>query len=80
MRVMGVDPGLARCGVAVVDADGPRVALAAERLVRTPSDLPAGQRLALVADTVAGLLATWTPDVLAMERLLFNANEFVFVD
>jgi len=74
VRVMGVDPGLARCGVAVVDADGPRVALAAERLIRTPSDLPAGQRLALVADTVAGLLATWTPDVLAMERLLFNAN------
>lgn len=76
MRVMGVDPGLARCGVAVVDAaaDGHRVTLAAERLIQTPADLPTGQRLTRVADMIGDLLATWTPDVLAIERLLFNAN------
>jgi crossover junction endodeoxyribonuclease RuvC len=74
VRVMGVDPGLARCGVAVVDADGPRVALAAERLIRTPPELSAGQRLSRVADTIGDLLTTWAPDVLAIERLLFNAN------
>jgi crossover junction endodeoxyribonuclease RuvC len=71
---MGVDPGLARCGVAVVDADGPRVTLVAEQLVRTPAELPAGQRLARVADAIGDLLSTWAPDVLAIERLLFNAN------
>ena len=74
MRVMGVDPGLARCGVAVVDADGPRVTLAAEQLIRTPPELPVGQRLAGVADAIGDLLSTWAPDVLAIERLLFNAN------
>lgn len=74
MRVMGVDPGLARCGVAVVDGDARRVSLAAEQLVRTSSDLPAGRRLLQVADAVSDLLAAWTPDVLAIERLLFNAN------
>ena len=74
MRVMGVDPGLARCGVAVVDGDSRRVTLAAEHLIRTPADLPVGQRLTHVADAVAELLSLWTPDVLAIERLLFNAN------
>jgi crossover junction endodeoxyribonuclease RuvC len=71
---MGVDPGLARCGVVVVEGDGRRVQLADEQLIRTPADLPVGQRLIQVADTVAELLTTWTPDVLAIERLLFNAN------
>ena len=74
MRVMGVDPGLARCGVAIVDAEGPRVALGGEWLLRTAAGLPAGQRLAQVADRISDVLTTWTPDVLAIERLLFNAN------
>jgi crossover junction endodeoxyribonuclease RuvC len=71
---MGVDPGLARCGAVVVESDGRRVHLAAEQLIRTPADLPVGQRLAQIADAVTELLTTWEPDVLAIERLLFNAN------
>jgi crossover junction endodeoxyribonuclease RuvC len=71
---MGVDPGLARCGVVVIDGDGGRASLATQQLIRTPSDRPVGQRLIQVADHVTDLLATWTPDVLAIERLLFNAN------
>jgi crossover junction endodeoxyribonuclease RuvC len=74
VRVMGVDPGLARCGVAVVDADGRGVTLAGERLIHTAPELAVGQRLARVADAIGDLLATWEPDVLAIERLLFNAN------
>ena len=74
MRVVGVDPGLARCGVAVVEADGPRPRLVAEELIRTPADLSVGQRLVRLADTLDGLLRASSPDVLAIERLLFNAN------
>lgn len=74
MRVMGVDPGLARCGVAVVDGDARRSALTAHELIRTGADDDAAQRLAVVHDRVTELIATWRPDVLAMERLLFNAN------
>ncbi len=74
VRVMGVDPGLARCGVVVVDGDGRSAQLAAERLIRTSADQPVGQRLAHVADTVAEMLTRWTPDVMAIERLLFNVN------
>jgi crossover junction endodeoxyribonuclease RuvC len=71
---MGVDPGHARCGVAIVDTDGRRIALAGERLIQTPPELAVGLRLTRVADAIGDLLATWRPDVLAIERLLFNAN------
>ncbi|MBW3603449.1 MAG: crossover junction endodeoxyribonuclease RuvC [Actinobacteria bacterium] len=74
MRVMGVDPGLARCGVAVVDGDVRRSALTAHHLVRTAADDAPEQRLAAVHDQVADLIASHRPDVLAIERLLFNAN------
>lgn len=74
MRVMGVDPGLARCGVAVIDGDVRRSSLTAHELIRTGADDDAAQRLAVVHDRVAGLIGRWRPDVLAMERLLFNAN------
>lgn len=74
MRVMGVDPGLARCGVAVVDGDVHRAVLAAHHLVRTAADDAAEQRLAAVHDQVTDLIAAHRPQVLAIERLLFNAN------
>lgn len=74
MRVMGVDPGLARCGVAVIDGDVRRSRLTATHLVRTGADDAPEQRLAVVHDQVADLIALHRPRVLAIERLLFNAN------
>lgn len=74
MRVMGVDPGLARCGIVVVDGDGGRATLVATHLVRTGADDADAQRLAVVHDRIAGMMAAHGPDVLAIERLLFNAN------
>jgi crossover junction endodeoxyribonuclease RuvC len=71
---MGVDPGLARCGVAVVDGDVQRSVLTTHHLVRTGADDASEQRLAAVHDQVADLIAAWRPQVLAIERLLFNAN------
>jgi crossover junction endodeoxyribonuclease RuvC len=74
VRVLGVDPGLSRCGVGVVD--GPRSAPVAVRagVVRTPSDAAVAERLATLHREVAALLRTTTPDVVALERVFFNAN------
>jgi crossover junction endodeoxyribonuclease RuvC len=74
VRVMGVDPGLARCGVAVIDGDVRRIRLTTTHLVRTGADDAPEQRLAAVHDQVTDLLSVHRPDVLAIERLLFNAN------
>jgi len=74
VRVMGVDPGLARCGVVMIDGDVRRSTLTAHHLVRTGADDTPEQRLAVVHDQVTDLIATHRPGVLAIERLLFNAN------
>jgi crossover junction endodeoxyribonuclease RuvC len=74
VRVMGVDPGLALCGVAMIDGDVHRSELTAHHLVRTGADDAPEQRLAVVHDQMTDLIATHRPDVLAIEQLLFNAN------
>ena len=45
MRVLGVDPGLTRCGLGVVDGAPGRATMVAVGVVRTPSDADPGQRL-----------------------------------
>ena len=74
MRVMGVDPGLARCGVAVIDGEVHRSTLTGHHLVRTAADDAPAQRLAVIHDQIADMIAVHRPGVLAIERLLFNAN------
>ena len=74
LRVMGVDPGLARCGIAVIDGDPRRGVLVAHDLVRTRADDAPAQRLAAVHDRIAAMIGSHRPDALAIERLLFNAN------
>ena len=45
MRVLGVDPGLTRCGIGVIDSTGGRgVAFVAVDVVRTSADEPLAQR------------------------------------
>jgi crossover junction endodeoxyribonuclease RuvC len=71
---LGVDPGLARCGLAVVEGGVRTCALSAQQLVRTDAGTSTARRLETVHDAVADLLSIWRPDALAIERLLFNNN------
>ena len=54
MRVLGVDPGLTRCGLGVVDGSGGRTVRCVDvDVVRTPADAPVAERLlALVAEVL----------------------------
>ena len=73
MRVLGVDPGLGRCGWAVLERRGGRVVAAGYGTVHTDGDQVA-PRLATLAAGLRQVLATHRPDALAIERLFFNAN------
>jgi crossover junction endodeoxyribonuclease RuvC len=75
MRVMGVDPGLTRCGLSVVESGRGRniVALDAD-VVRTPSDAPLPKRLLAISEAVEHWLATHHPDVVAIERVFSQHN------
>jgi len=75
LRVLGIDPGLTRCGVGVVDVDRSRRAdLVHVDVIRTPPDAPIGERLAAVAEGIRGVLARHRPDAVAVERVFAQHN------
>ncbi len=75
MRVMAVDPGLTRCGVAVVDvARDRRVQLVVADVVRTPSDADIGTRLVQLESALESVFSQYQPDVMAVERVFSQHN------
>lgn len=74
-RVLGVDPGLTRCGVGIVDIEPTRRAtLVAVTVIETAADLPLEQRLLAVALGVESLLDEHLPDAIALERVFAQHN------
>jgi crossover junction endodeoxyribonuclease RuvC len=74
-RVLGIDPGLTRCGYAVVDSGGLGSGVAvALGVIRTPTSEPLPWRLAMLREEFARLIAEFTPDVVAVEQVFFQVN------
>ncbi|MBL6620152.1 MAG: crossover junction endodeoxyribonuclease RuvC, partial [Ilumatobacteraceae bacterium] len=63
MRVLGIDPGLTRCGYAVVDADRPQPTPVAIGVIATPVDADLPERLARLKVDITALLEEYRPDV-----------------
>ena len=75
MRVLGVDPGLTRCGIGVVDSlSGRRAALVAVGVVRSAPAAPVDRRRRSRADQIDEWLDAHVPDVLAVERVFAQHN------
>ena len=75
VRVLGVDPGLTRCGVGVVDgAAGRPLQLVDVGVVRTGSDVPLAYRLLAIERALERWVAATQPDVIAVERVFSQQN------
>ncbi len=75
VRVLGVDPGVTRCGLGIVDgAPGRLLSLVHVEVVRTAPNAPAGERLLVQADALAAAIARFAPDVVAVERVFSQHN------
>ena len=75
MRVMGVDPGLTRCGLSVIEGGQGRQVIALDvDVVRTPADAPLHKRLLTISDAVEHWMDTHHPDVIAIERVFSQQN------
>ena len=75
MRVLGVDPGLTRCGLGVVDgAPGRRLTLVEVSVARTAPDAPLEQRLLAIEAAVNAVLDATEPDAVAVERVFSQHN------
>lgn len=75
MRVLGVDPGLTRCGVGVVDgAPGRRLRLVHVEVVRTGPELDLADRLLAIERGLEAVLDAVAPDAVAVERVFAQHN------
>jgi len=75
MRVLGIDPGLTRCGLGVVDGSiGRPLRLVEVGIVRTPSDLPIPQRLMQIEAGIEAWLERHEPDAVAVERVFARSD------
>jgi crossover junction endodeoxyribonuclease RuvC len=72
--VLGVDPGLSRCGYCVVRADRGRSRAVAMGVFRTDPGAPVPERLAELWSDVRGLLDEFPVQAVAVERVLFQVN------
>ena len=75
MRVLGVDPGLTRCGLGVIDGVlGRAPALVAADVLRTPAGDDVADRLLALEAGIEGWLAVHRPDAVAVERVFSQHN------
>lgn len=75
MRVLGVDPGLTRCGIGVVDGGPGQAPRAVDvAVVRTPADADLAQRLLQIAERVEAMMDRHQPDTVAIERMFSQHN------
>jgi crossover junction endodeoxyribonuclease RuvC len=74
VRILGIDPGLSRCGYACLVAAGRQVEPVAMGVIRTPPTAALPTRLAELRHELAELMAELRPDVVAVEHVFFQVN------
>lgn len=73
-RVLGIDPGLTRCGYAVLDAHGQSIDVVSLGVLRTPAADPLPARLARLHQDLCDLLDEFRPTSVAVEQVFFQVN------
>jgi len=75
MRILGVDPGLTRCGVGVIDLDLRRKPVfVSVNVLRTPAQADLPTRLGQLAQQFESVLEEFAPDVVVVERVFSQHN------
>lgn len=75
VRVLGVDPGLTRCGIGVVEgAPGRQLRMVDVDVFRTPTTLPIAERLLSLHADIDHWVRRYRPDAVAIERVFADVN------
>jgi crossover junction endodeoxyribonuclease RuvC len=75
IRVLGVDPGLTRCGVGVVDVEASRkVSLVSVAVFKSETSLDAATRVGKIGAMLAQLIDEAKPQSIAIERVYADSN------
>lgn len=74
-RIMGIDPGLTRCGIGVISVENAReISLIEVGAILTSSDSPLEKRLVLLESEIELWIERHKPDVVAVERVFAQHN------
>ncbi|HWM72946.1 MAG TPA: crossover junction endodeoxyribonuclease RuvC [Nocardioides sp.] len=75
MRVLGIDPGLTRCGLGVVEGDvGRPLRLVDVNVIRTSAGVPVAERLVTIERGIDAWLDEHSPDAVAVERVFARSD------
>ena len=72
VRIIGIDPGLRRCGWGIIESTGNRLAFVACGTVMPPADGSLANRLARLFDGLSALIRDYRPDEAAVEETFVN--------
>jgi crossover junction endodeoxyribonuclease RuvC len=71
VRILGIDPGLARVGYGVIEVAGSRQQLLDCGIIRTDPGRSEGDRMVEIARDLRQLLRIWRPQLAAVEKFFF---------
>ncbi len=74
MKILAIDPGFGRCGVAILTGSGSSPTLTYSTCIETAPNTAFTERLLFVASEIATLLDAHTPDTVAIEEIYFTNN------
>jgi len=75
MKILGIDPGFERIGIAILERESEKETLIYSECFKTLSSLPFNKRLTLIGKEIERIVDKYKPEVLAIETLLFNSNQ-----
>lgn len=74
-RILGIDPGLTRCGVGIVDLlPSRKVQLVEVDTFRTSAESDLSSRVGIIGDRIEALINNFKPDSIALERVFAQEN------
>jgi crossover junction endodeoxyribonuclease RuvC len=74
VRIIGIDPGLRRCGWGVIESEGNRLTYVACGTLTPPTDLPLAERLVLIHSGLNDLIDRFHPEEAAVEETFVSAG------
>lgn len=74
MKLIAIDPGYDRCGVAIVES-GPSPTVLFSSCISTDKNKTHSDRLTTIYETLQTIVSDWSPEALALETLFFSVNK-----
>jgi len=80
MRIIGIDPGYERLGIAVVEKENGKESLIHSECFQTDTKLSFHERLQLLGEQLENVIKKHKPEHLALENIFFNTNQKTAMD